>query len=78
MVAVARDDAGDVGAVTEAVVAVSAFGLTTADTRTRERRLVRDTVKSGSSPAMPVSTTATPTPAPVSWALREGRPMVSR
>ena len=45
--------------------AVVASGLTTAEPMTRERLSVSETRKSGRSPAMPVSMTATPTPRPV-------------
>ena len=47
------------------VACVLAFGLTTALAMTRERVSVCDTRKSASSPATPVSMTATPIPLPV-------------
>ena len=48
-------------------VAVVALGSITAEAITREVVSLCEVWKSGRSPAMPVSITATPTPAPVLW-----------
>ena len=65
VVRVAGDDAGDVRAVAEAVAGGRGARVVTTAARSRARSVVEESRKSGMSPAMPVSMTATPTPLPV-------------